>query len=1112
MKYGVRLHDDPRDLATLRTLADTLPALRSAPWTELRPADPAERGTVLHAAFDLAQAQQLRRQGVPVVRFTEDDFGALVIHPYRPERIEAPARWEGFRTRAAPSLWEAVRPRPVPGAHGADEACFWAPRGGDGAHRTIERLLALGRDDAMVTALGDGDDGALLIQLTAAPLYLLMRSREEPAEGVRAYVRSGDGDLWVAFGYAHPLGALATRALREQRRRAFVDADGAWRFVDPDAPARSVYDVLETRFEARAQEWLPAPATERFRITLRLAPAPPADPELWLLDPAQFLAMEPLVESLPEAELARFTVSRNTGPRGTRYALQELVRPNLSRLGVRVSDTLGVPGYARAPGVDNLFLPVGRRLVPAMRRDELRALLGTERARAVVITEDSDGPCLVALTNPEESTLRSWVEYAASDHRLELERLVERSVFDWPELLVEKPPAAVEARRPAAEDEAQRPPRPRRPEAAPAADEATARAATDDASAVTAALREAMRGYEATLAEGGCEDPAPWRELAALKQRAGDADDACACLEAALFHGGLEVDLAAQLASLRARMSGRTGSAEELVTLATAEKLAPGEASYLGARVLEHVARGDALEVNLTEGFFQEVARCFASPDAPVSRRLAWSVLRAVHGRARDALELTRAKERVLGGINDRGLSESIDLPRFVRYALALTVEGPEGEAARSRAEQLRAMEDLWHDAAAAGLPELEPRSAYVRLAFGVGFMRIGAPAVARDIVAPVESELPVHDAANRVIFQLYLARMAHEATRGDAAAWAREVETALAAVKDARVKDRVAFLAKRSDWLRSASPTEALSTLRPAFARAVSEAEGFASGALIAERLGELLDQRVDQRELFDFEIAQVIERLLRAALRGGSDEGIAAVLAVAMPKVATRLRSPGRRVAATGECIKVAAALGDLGAVDALLESVASLTGAVQTPSDLLTGVHPSLAALRRLGAGASARRFLESLEPVAAKSVPGSLQVRASLAEGYLLLKDERRAKELIESTVDDVLSASLGHVDRYDAGAAALTALRHWPMEPRLALVRRLLQGIDRFTDAFTASAQRLYETFKVLMLERVVDTVADDVTFESDKVRGYLDEDEQAVRRRIITDWRAACGR
>ncbi|MBK6535924.1 MAG: hypothetical protein IPF99_42250 [Deltaproteobacteria bacterium] len=129
-----------------------------------------------------------------------------------------------------------------------------------------------------------------------------------------------------------------------------------------------------------------------------------------------------------------------------------------------------------------------------------------------------------------------------------------------------------------------------------------------------------------------------------------------------------------------------------------------------------------------------------------------------------------------------------------------------------------------------------------------------------------------------------------------------------------------------------------------------------------------------------------------------------------LAMPRVTTQVRSAGRRVAATGECIEVAAALGDLDAVDRLLEGVASLTGAVQTPNELLVGVHPSLAALRRLGAGGSARRFLEALEPVAEKALPGSLQVRASLAEGYLLLKDEARASALIESTIDAALSGS------------------------------------------------------------------------------------------------------
>jgi hypothetical protein len=37
-------------------------------------------------------------------------------------------------------------------------------------------------------------------------------------------------------------------------------------------------------------------------------------------------------------------------------------------------------------------------------------------------------------------------------------------------------------------------------------------------------------------------------------------------------------------------------------------------------------------------------------------------------------------------------------------------------------------------------------------------------------------------------------------------------------------------------------------------------------------------------------------------------------------------------------------------------------------------------------------------------------------------------------------------------------------------------------------------------------------VVDDVTFRGDRVRAYLDEEEQVIRRRILADWRDACGR
>ena len=69
------------------------------------------------------------------------------------------------------------------------------------------------------------------------------------------------------------------------------------------------------------------------------------------------------------------------------YLLRERVRPGVTRMAVRVSDTLGLPGHAKVAGADNLYIPVGRKLVPLLRRDDLRALLGLDRAELRAMTE-----------------------------------------------------------------------------------------------------------------------------------------------------------------------------------------------------------------------------------------------------------------------------------------------------------------------------------------------------------------------------------------------------------------------------------------------------------------------------------------------------------------------------------------------------------------------------------------------------------------------------------------------------------------------------------------------------------------------------------------------------
>ncbi len=1076
MPFALRLRHDARDLAALRTLAEALPQRHDVRWEELS-VDGVP--VLLGAPLDARTARALAAEGLVVGPFALDG-DACEFTPIS----GASEHFTNVRERTAHTLWEALRPRASSPELDVAQGCFVASRGGGAAQRLVERLLSLGRDDATVTAL-DGDDGAWLrVDLARPPAYLLLRSRDEPGEGVRAYVTHGRGGLGVAFGVTHPLAAEASRTLDAQGRCALVDADGTWRWIDAKAPRSSLYDALAPRLEARRETWRASPEATRFTVTLRLAPTTPRDAELWLLDAVQLLALEPLVESLPEADLARFAVTRTEGPSGACWVLRERVRPNVPRLGSRVTDTLEIPGYARVDGVENLYVPCDRRLVPAMRRDALRALLGTADAALVVVTEDGDGTCVRSVTGDADGTLRDWVAYVAADHRATLDPLRETGLFDWPELAVEAPAAAPATAIDEPSTETSTAPR-ITAVSAPATIPTSVK--NDDGEA----LRAAMAPLEDALASGARDDAGTWRSLGALKVRAAEHGEAAACFEAVLFLAPGDADAAKALGDAR----GAEASSDATATL--------------GARVLHALAARDA---TWTSAMLRDAAGRFAMGDPGVSRRLAWAVLRAVHGRSGDALELTRAKERLLGGVNDRGLSETHDLPRFVRHALARAAQGDEGAAALRHAEQLRCLEDLWRDEGAPRATREGPLALYLRVIFATGFARLGAAERADALTEPVRAAMPAQELANRVLLQLYLARRVHDTTRGTDAAWQSEVLRTMAPAKASRAQDHVVSFRKKSPWLRGEAADAPEGELRPTLERGLREAEALDDATTLAARVTALLDDGAERRPLYEHEAARVCVRGLRAALRSGSDGAVTGVLGAVRAGLAARKWSPERRAQVLGVCVEAAAALGDGDAVLRGLDEVAVLAPSVAAPRELVRALRPSLGALRRFGAAGAAEGLLDALAATAKPGVSGGLELRAVLAGVAMSAGSAARAEAWLAEAVEGAAATELSYEDRYDAAAAALEASRHWPVAPRAAVARRMLGSLDAFTDAFTASAQGLFERYKLLLLERVIDALADEATWSGDRVRGWLDDDEQALRRRILDDWRTACGR
>ncbi|MBL9106005.1 MAG: hypothetical protein JNL82_34100 [Myxococcales bacterium] len=1110
--FGLPLAGDPADAAALAVLVEAAPDLVEGPWSCVQDAN--GPGSVLcSAGIDLARALRLARRGLEVVALSEGT-DALALTPVGDDR---PAqRWTAPLRREAAHMIEALRPRRLPGEPLVDEALFVLPAESSAARVLLERLLLLERGDVQVcsftdpTARSSGPDGArerFAVRVKHPPIYLLMTARDDEAAGAAVYARHAATPLWVAWSYEHPLAGPAAAALAKIGHTALVDRHGAWLRLPGEWRTRSIYDALTPVFTAPYVDLVPSDTDLRFEIRIRLAPGPVTDADLWLLTPDQLLDLEPLIEACTADELGRLTVARladpdalRTGQGGALYLLRERVRPGAARMAARVSETLLVPGYTGVAGADNLYIPAGRRLVPLLRRDDLRRLLGLDRAHTVVITEDRDGPRIVTVTSVEETPLQRWIDYVATDRRLELDRLLERSVFEFPDVTIdwpELPRAALE--RPPPRESRQTPTHRRHP-AAPvpaAAAEPEAAAGVDaDLAARLAALRERARELERGLVGGGVDDPGPWQELAAIKQRLGDPDEAAACYESALLHAGppYDVDVAAALASVD-DLSPETASDDTIAELVVSDRRTPADSARLGALVVARLAAGRPPH----DEVMQLALPLFADPRLPVSRRLAWVVLSAWYHHARDRLGLTRAKESIVGGINERGLSELHDLPRFVRQALAREGDDahepglPRGD--RLQQGQLVALEALWHDVLAAGLPDIDVLAAYTRLTFAVGFARLGARAHAQELVAPLDREMDVHEVPNRALFRLYLARLAHETAGSSPEAWAADAQKIVDAVREPGLQRAVAWLQKRSMWLRSEQDEPLVG--RPTRFKLPAHLEVEAIGEHLAREMAPGAGN-------FDFIIAEAVDVCLRRALASGSDALVASVLHNAEPNLAN-IHIPSHRAEAVGTCIHGAACLGDSAMLGRLLDALVDIARNPQLGSvrELTRAVERGFVALRRFGGLDPARGLLEALSGVHPHTVSDRCQLLATVAKGFVQIGEERTADALVDRVIGQLLAGNLDYVTRAQVGLAVAGALRHWPNVARVERFRKFMAALPLFRDTFTTG--KYYDTHRILMLEAIVDSLADSHTRHSDRIQGFLDQEEHALRRRIQTD-------
>jgi hypothetical protein len=371
-------------------------------------------------------------------------------------------------------------------------------------------------------------------------------------------------------------------------------------------------------------------------------------------------------------------------------------------------------------------------------------------------------------------------------------------------------------------------------------------------------------------------------------------------------------------------------------------------------------------------------------------------------------------------------------------------------------------------------------------------------------IIAPIEEEIDVHEAPNRALFRLYMARLAHEASGGSDESWEAEARKQIHAVRSARERKAVTWLQRRSLWL--ATDEDAVRRRGPGRRKGYTLPAHVELGGL-AESLSRVMKPKPGN---YDYIMADAVEAHIDRALASGSETLLAEVLVAADANLHS-IVILGHRAEAIGHCIRGAANLGDDLALDHLL---GRLVEVAEDPK--LGGVHElaealrrGLVALRRFGGIEPARGLLEALSGVSAYTAAGTIELQSTVASGLVQLGEEGVAEALLSRLVAQIFDGSFDYVSRCEAGIAVASALRHWPNVARITHCGRFLAEIDVFRDTFTTN--RYFDTHKILILEAIVDALADAQTRHTDQIQGFLDLEEHALRRRIIADWSALCG-
>ena len=296
----------------------------------------------------------------------------------------------------------------------------------------VTEMLRLGNDRQSFrwfTAPNAPDSQRVLLRVIGPPYYTLLRAIDASAAGtagtVRAYLERSPR-LWIELGHNHPLSQQIRVA---DSQVLLLRSPRQWIYLD-ETPFQDVYDVLQFKLPHSPVGWTESTTAKKMTVPLRLAAGNAADvPELWVLRDNAIEQLDTLVRDSDERLTQRLKFAVATSASGQRSVILRTKPSKLPPPALPLEDALGFKPFWKLP---NLFVPVGRRLHPTLRRDAVRKLLADDPDQVVWLYPGA-GNAFTPESVPDGAfrSLEDWVDYVIETEQEPLAAWIGATRFDF---------------------------------------------------------------------------------------------------------------------------------------------------------------------------------------------------------------------------------------------------------------------------------------------------------------------------------------------------------------------------------------------------------------------------------------------------------------------------------------------------------------------------------------------------------------------------------------------------------------------------------------------------------------------------------------------------------